>query len=133
MWNLVKQWRLVRWVNSEIERHEKINLVVAAQTGITLLAPAVIQGYSDRRFVRASHVEIRRVLDDCVAKHRLDVVQQPNGLHVVVHRPEGREFVPFFSGLVLTVLRELGPVYSFMGGIVAGGGLIALGLKALHL
>ena len=83
MWNLVKQWRLVRWVNSEIERHEKINLVVAAQTGITLLAPTVIQGYSDRRFVRASHVEIRRVLDDCVAKHRLDVVQQPNGLHVV--------------------------------------------------
>jgi hypothetical protein len=132
MWRLFRQWRFVRWVNKELLRHEQEQNMTTYGAAVLLSVQWAITEYHARFSVRSSEVKIRLLLELCIDEGYLST--QPHdeiGLSVKVVPSKGGQFVPVFSGLFLSELSLLGPLWAFL----TGGGLVLLvwGFHALGL
>jgi hypothetical protein len=81
-----------------------------------------------KRWFWTDRVDIRRVLEKCIAEGYL-IDQNPGGAEpsLKVSSTKGYDFEPVFSGLFLTALKKLGPLWAFLSG---GGSVIILGAIA---
>lgn len=122
MWTLIRQWRFVRWVNNELLRHEEDQHMIAYGDAMLLSVQAAVTEYRKRRWVRASEVKTRRLLEKCVNEGYLATQTQTGiGLSVKVTSSKGENFRPVVSGLIFGELTAMGPVWAATsGGLVVG-------------
>jgi hypothetical protein len=74
-----------------------------------------------KRWFWTDRVDIRRVLEKSVEEGYLidQADNSSDGPSLKVSSTKGYDFEPVFSGLLMTALRELGPLWAFLSG---GGG-----------
>jgi hypothetical protein len=114
MWRLFRQWRYVRWVYKELLGHEEAQDMSGFGQAMLLSPQAAIDEYKKRRFVFASKVRVRRVLEQCLVDGYL--VQQDNeGPSIRVTPSKGENFKPIISGLLFGEVALLTPVQQVLG------------------
>jgi hypothetical protein len=142
MRTLFKKWRLVRWIYRELYGHEKKQNMASPGQAMLLSKQAAVDEFAKRRRRRlllkrwfwTDRVDIRRVLEKSIEEgYLIDQADSSDGPSLKVSSTKGYDFEPVFSGLLITALRELGPLWAFLsgGGLVLILGAIAWILHAL--
>lgn len=123
MKQLVRAYRLVRWIDGEIQVYDKESPEVALQAQRHLLkSPVVMEEYPELQKHETPNT-VRDLIEYCVSKHYLEKEKIGGIWNLRVSDSEGRDFLdtPPFG-----FLEELFKKRPYTGGLVSGLTLAAL-------
>jgi hypothetical protein len=113
MRHLYRQWRLLRYVDKQLDA-QMVGQTVAFLDKARMPAESTIENYT-----ATPESETRKDLYALIDNHYLTRVTHGMTPLIEMDTTKGQEFIPVFSGLILGELRLLGPLWTFVGGAAA--------------
>jgi len=126
MRHLIRQWRLLRYIKGRIiEEFVEGPATFGEQDWIP--AQPIVTNYAAKLNIpeQQSRDNLNSLIDDGYVSLQAHTSSEGVDPWITVSTSEGLAFLPWFSGLVLSELKLLGPLWTFVGGAAAAFAIIA--------